>query len=73
MRINDSGAAVVWYQRAIEANGADAAVLVRLAEAQVKTGALDAARATLAKALEKDPGSRPALRLQRVVGGFVKR
>lgn len=73
MRLNDSAAAVVWYQRAIEANGADAAVLVRLAEAHLKTGAIDAARAALAKALEKDPESRPALRLRRTVGGLADR
>jgi tetratricopeptide (TPR) repeat protein len=65
MKLGDAPAAVVWYDRAIQANGGDAALLVRAADAQIRTGALDAARATLVKALEKDPGNRAATVLQR--------
>ena len=65
MALNDGAAAAAWYQRAIDATAPDAPLLVRLAEAQVKSGALDAARATLVKALEKDPANRAAGMLQR--------
>jgi tetratricopeptide (TPR) repeat protein len=56
---------VAWYQRAIEANGADAALLVRLSEAQLLAGSPAAALATLQKALDKDPFNRDALALAR--------
>ena len=59
------GDAVAWYQRAIEANGADAPLLVRLAEAQLLAGSPTAAVTTLQKALDKDPFNRDALALAR--------
>ena len=65
MKLRDGGAAVTWYQRAIEADGADAPLLVRVAEAQLLSGDRDAARATVALALERDPANRAAVLLQR--------
>jgi tetratricopeptide (TPR) repeat protein len=59
------GDGVAWYQRAIEANGADAPLLVRLAEAQLLAGFPATAIATLQKALDKDPFNRAALALAR--------
>jgi len=59
------GDGVAWYQRAIEANGADAPLLVRLAEAQLLAGFPATAIATLQKALDKDPFNRDALALAR--------
>jgi tetratricopeptide (TPR) repeat protein len=59
------GDGVAWYQRAIEANGADAPLLVRLAQAQLLAGSPATAIATLQKALDKDPFNRDALALAR--------
>lgn len=56
---------VAWYQRAIETNGADAPLLVRLAEAQLLAGSPASALATLQRALDKDPFNRDALALAR--------
>lgn len=56
---------VAWFQRAIEVNGADAPLLVRLAEAQLLAGSPTAAVTTLQKALDKDPFNRDALALAR--------
>ncbi len=64
MKLGEAPKAVTWYQRAIETEGADAALLVRLADAQFRSGMPDAARATLSKALERDPANRAALALQ---------
>jgi tetratricopeptide (TPR) repeat protein len=65
MQLRDGAAAVTWYQRAIEADGADAPLLVRVAEAQLLSGDRDAARSTVALALERDPANRAAVLLQR--------
>jgi tetratricopeptide (TPR) repeat protein len=68
MKLGDGPTAVNWYKRAIEADGADAPLLVRVAEAQVQSGDREAARATLAQALEKDPVNRAA----RILQGRIK-
>jgi tetratricopeptide (TPR) repeat protein len=60
VQAGDPGAAVAWYQRALEGPGADVPLLVKAADAQLRSGAPDAARSTIAKALEKDPFSREA-------------
>ncbi len=65
MQLRDGAAAVTWYQRAIEADGADAPLLVRVAEAQLLSGDRDAARATVALALEREPANRAAVLLKR--------
>ena len=65
MKLRDGAAAVTWYQRAIEADGADAPLLVRVADAQLLSGDRDAARATVALAIERDPKNRAAVLLQR--------
>ncbi len=57
LRANEAAVAVVWAQKAVGRNP-DAFPLALLAEAQWRTGDLDAARATLAAALAKDPKSR---------------
>jgi hypothetical protein len=56
----DPAGAVAWYQRALEGPGADVPLLVKTADAQLRSGAADAARSTIEKALEKDPFSREA-------------
>lgn len=65
MSAKDPAAATTWYERAGAMTALDAAVLVRLADAQLRTGDAAAARDTIAKALEKDPLNRAALQLQR--------
>ncbi|MEO8078646.1 MAG: tetratricopeptide repeat protein, partial [Acidobacteriota bacterium] len=65
MRLGDAVAAAAWYERAIEANGADAPLLVSLAAAQARSGAIDTARTTLRKALDKDPANSEGQALQR--------
>ena len=63
LKVNEPGAAAAYFLRAAE-NG-DATFLARAADAQYRAGDLDAARATVAKALEKDPANTAALAIQR--------
>jgi tetratricopeptide (TPR) repeat protein len=65
MKAGDEAGAAGWYQRAIDAGGVSVPVLVRLTEAQAGSGAVSAARATLARALELDPGNAEARALER--------
>ncbi len=57
MQLNDAVSAVAWYQKSesLGTGTGDASSLVRLAEAQAKAGHLDQARATVDRALERDP------------------
>lgn len=64
-RLGEHAAAVTWYKRAVEAGSAATPLLLRLADAQARSGDLTAARAAVAQALEKDPTSRAARNLQR--------
>jgi tetratricopeptide (TPR) repeat protein len=64
LRTGHTAAAVAWYQRGM-GTVPGASLLVRLAEAQLASGAPDAARATVARALDKDPAHRAALELRR--------
>lgn len=66
LRVNEPGAAATYFLRA--ADGGDATLLARAADAQLRAGDADAARATLDKALEKDPTNTMALALQRRLG-----
>ena len=65
MQAGDSAAAVTWYLRAVDASGGEPLLLVKAAEAQMRSGAVEAARATLQKVLEKDPANREALAVLR--------
>jgi tetratricopeptide (TPR) repeat protein len=65
MLAGDPGSAAVWYQRALEGPGDDTPLLVKFAEAQLRSGAPGAARATVEKALEKDPLNRDGRALLR--------
>ena len=55
LALNDAGAAVAWYQKSESLAPADASLLARLADAQARSGRPDVARATLERAIEKDP------------------
>ncbi len=57
LRLNDPDTAVHWFQRAADAADGDPALLGRLADAQFRAGQPGAARATLSRAIEKDPQS----------------
>lgn len=65
LRTNDLAGAVTWYRHAADDMPGDVTLLVRLAQAQARTGDRAAARTTLATALQKDPTDRTALALQR--------
>ena len=53
LRVNEPAVAAAYFLRA--ANGTDASLLARAADAQLRAGDKDAARSTIAKALEIDP------------------
>lgn len=63
MKSGDAAGAIVWYQQAIDASGADTTLLLRAAEAQLASGAQETARANVEKVLERDPANRAALAL----------
>jgi tetratricopeptide (TPR) repeat protein len=54
LRLKEPQAAVAWFTRAA-GSGSDVRLLASLADAQIRSGDADAARATLARALDKDP------------------
>jgi tetratricopeptide (TPR) repeat protein len=56
LRLEDPDTAVEWFQRASDASPNDLDLMTSLADAQVKAGRREAARATIAAILEKDPG-----------------
>ena len=56
MRLNDPGVAAQWFARAL-AGGTDARLLTSLADAQIRAGDIEAARATLVKGLAAEPGN----------------
>jgi len=53
LRVNEPGVAAAYFLRA--ANGTDASLLARAADAQLRAGDKEAARSTIAKALELEP------------------
>ncbi len=58
LRINEPAVAKAWAQKAIDRHNPDGVALALLADAQWQTGEPEAARATLAAALAKDPANR---------------
>jgi tetratricopeptide (TPR) repeat protein len=65
MKVGDAEGAAAWYQRVVAGGDANVPVLVRLGQAQFRSGALHAARATLARALQLDPTNPQARTLDR--------
>ena len=63
LKMNEPAAAATYFLRA--ADGTDANLLARAADAQLRAGDKDAARATAAKALEKDPKNALAITISR--------
>lgn len=70
LKLNEPAIAAVYFLRA--ADNSDPALLARAADAQLRAGDKDAARATVAKALEKDPLNALALTVQRRAGQTLK-
>jgi tetratricopeptide (TPR) repeat protein len=67
LRLNDPRAAVDWLTRATSSNPNDVRLIAALADAQIRAGNRDAAHATLARGLEKDPTNAQLLTLSRRV------
>jgi tetratricopeptide (TPR) repeat protein len=65
LRLNDVAAGVEWLKRAAAASPNDVRVLAALADAQVRAGDRDAAKATIARGLESDPANTALLALAR--------
>ena len=65
LRLNDVGTAIEWLQKTAAATPNDVRLLVSLADAQVRYGDYAAAKATVAKGLDKDPKNAPLLALAR--------
>jgi predicted Zn-dependent protease len=59
-RVNDPATAVDWLNQAASASPNDLRIVAALADAQLRNGDKDAAQATIARGLEKDPKN-PAL------------
>ncbi|MCC7418025.1 MAG: tetratricopeptide repeat protein [Acidobacteria bacterium] len=57
LRLNDPQAAVSWFAQAAGADPRDLPLRVALADAQIRAGRLDAARATVAAIREADPAN----------------
>lgn len=67
LHAGDADTAVRYLQRVVDAGDADGTTLAWLAQAQWDTGAEDAARATLARALTDAPGNPDVVRIARVI------
>jgi tetratricopeptide (TPR) repeat protein len=55
MQLDDATAAAAWYQRSHALGVSDASLLARMADAQSRAGQVDNARATIQRAIAKDP------------------
>ena len=65
MKAHDPAAAAEYFLKAADADGADAGLLARAAEAQWLAGRRDEARATIDRALGRDPKNTLALTIKR--------
>lgn len=68
LKLKEPAAAATYFLRAADDSATDGALLARAADAQMRAGDKDAARATAQKALEKDPKNTVALSVQRRAG-----
>lgn len=65
IRLNEPAVAARWFRRAYNTTPADVVLLARLADAELRLGDTQAARATIARGLEKEPTNPTLLTLQR--------
>jgi tetratricopeptide (TPR) repeat protein len=68
LRIDDPAGAVVWARRALNEQNPQPPLLEVLAEAHLRLGQLNAARAAVAEGLSRDPRNRALLQLRRKIG-----
>ena len=68
LRVRDPAASAVYFLQAADEAPADADLLARAADAQLRAGDPDTARGTVARALEKDPHNALALSVLRRAG-----
>ena len=73
LRLNQPQVAVTWLTKAAGAAPADARLLAALADAQFRSGDRDAAQATVARGLEKDPRNAALLSLARRTQATIDR
>jgi tetratricopeptide (TPR) repeat protein len=55
MDLNDTAAAIAWYQKSDALRAGDASLLARMAAAQLRAGQVEPARASIKRAIEKEP------------------
>ena len=67
LRVNEPQTAVRWLTQAVSSNPNDVRLMAALADAQLRAGDREAAQATLARGLEKDPKNPTLLALARRV------
>lgn len=65
MKLNQPGAAATYFLRAADDSPSDVTLLARAADAQLRSGDMDTARATITNALAKDPANAVALAVAR--------
>jgi tetratricopeptide (TPR) repeat protein len=65
LKIHDPAAAATYFLKAADQSASEATLLARAADAQLRAGDRDAARATITNALEKDPNNPLVLALAR--------
>jgi len=65
LRLDEAETAVEWLQRAASASPADLDVLASLTDAQIRAGDTEGARASIQKALEREPANARFLALSR--------
>lgn len=65
LKMNDAGAAVEWLRKATLASPGDVRLLAQLAEAQLRAGDRETARATIARGLAREPTNAALLALAR--------
>jgi len=65
LRLNDVGTAIEWLQKIAAANPNDLRIVVSLADARIRYGDYAAAKATIARGLEKDPKNAQLLALSK--------
>jgi tetratricopeptide (TPR) repeat protein len=70
LRLQDAATAAKWFERAAAANPDDVRLLASLADAQLRSGAREAAERTIARGLKKDPANAPLLALSARLSGF---
>jgi len=68
LQMNDPAGAVTWGRSAVDPDRPDPGLLATIADAQVRLGQVDAARATIAEGLAHDPAHRTLLALRRKIG-----